>query len=151
MRHTQRTDTDLPPDSEVPLGRGVLFTASKVTSYDPATGSGDASFTSYLSGKCVGTAFVGSTSVSNVNSTGTFHFVASNGGKRVDSHCTTSVTDPVGRGWRFLFCWYRPATIAADSLVKTRLARAGRSLRPDGQNRRGLSTPVRDRDEIHLI
>ena len=95
------TDTDLPPDLSPPLV-AVLFTASKVTSYDPATGSGDASFTSYLSGKCVGTAFVGSTSVSNVNSTGTFHFVASNGGKRVDS-IATSVTDPVGGVGDFYF------------------------------------------------
>jgi hypothetical protein len=95
------TDTDLPPDLSPPMV-AVLFLPSKVTSYDPATGAGDATFTSYLSGKCVGATFMGSTSVTNVNSTGTFHFVASNGGKRVDL-IATSVTDPVGGVGDFYF------------------------------------------------
>ena len=65
----------------------------KVTSYNPATGSGDSSFTSYTGGNCVGSKF-DSTGATATN-TGTLHFVASNGGRRTDSVDTT-LTDPVG-------------------------------------------------------
>ena len=95
------TDTDLPADVSPPFG-GVLYSVSKVTSYDPATGSGDATFTSYFSGKCVGAAFVGSTNVTNVNATGTYHFVASDHGNRVDA-ITTKITDPIGGVGDFFF------------------------------------------------
>jgi len=95
------TDTDLPPDLRPPFV-AVLYAASKVTSYDPATGAGDATFTSYLSGKCVGSTFVGSTNVTNVNATGTYHFVASDRGNRVDA-VTTKITDPIGGVGDFFF------------------------------------------------
>jgi len=95
------TDTDLPPDTSPPLV-AVFYTVAKVTSYDPATGSGDGTYTSYLSGKCVGATFMGSTNVTNVNSTGTYHFVASDDGKRVDT-ITTSATDPIGGVGDFFF------------------------------------------------
>jgi hypothetical protein len=95
------TDTDLPPDLSPPFV-AVLYAASKVTSYDPATGAGDATFTSYLSGKCVGSTFVGSTNVTNVNATGTYHFVASDRGNRVDA-VTTKITDPIGGVGDFFF------------------------------------------------
>jgi hypothetical protein len=95
------TDTDLPPDLSPPFV-AVQYVVGKVTSYDPATGSGDATFTSYLSGKCVGAAFVGSTNVTNVNATGTYHFVASDDGKRVDT-ITTSITNPIGGIGDFFF------------------------------------------------
>jgi hypothetical protein len=73
---------------------------SKVTNYDPATGSGDASFTQYTGGKCIGSKFdsTGATSVQ----TGTYHFVASDNGKRVDSVWTT-FTDALG-GHRRIRC-----------------------------------------------
>jgi hypothetical protein len=95
------TDTDLPPDLSPPFV-AVLYTVTKVTSYDPATGSGDGTYTSYISGKCVGATFVGSTNVTNVNSTGTFHFVASDHGNRVD-FVTTKATDPIGGVGDFFF------------------------------------------------
>jgi hypothetical protein len=95
------TDTDLPPDKSPPFV-AVLYSVVKVTSYDPATGSGDRTFTSYLSGKRVGATFVGSTSVSNVNNTGTYHFVASNHGNRVDIIVKSS-TDPIGGVGDFYF------------------------------------------------
>ena len=77
------TDSDLPPDLSPPFV-AVFHSVGKVTSYDPATGSGDGTFTSYFSGKCVGAAFVGSTNVTNVNATGTYHSVAANHGNRVE-------------------------------------------------------------------
>jgi hypothetical protein len=68
----------------------VFHAVSKVTNYDPATGSGDASFTQYTGGKCIGSKFdsTGATSVQ----TGTYHFVASDNGKRVDSIATTFIS-----------------------------------------------------------
>jgi len=66
---------------------------SKVTNYDPSTGSGDTSFTNYTGGKCNGSKFdpTGST----VTATGTSHFVVSNGGERTDFVITT-INNPQG-------------------------------------------------------
>jgi hypothetical protein len=66
---------------------------SKVTSYDPATGSGDSSFTNYVGGKCIGAKF--DSTGSTINSTGTNHFVASDDGDRVDG-TTLTFTDALG-------------------------------------------------------
>ena len=71
----------------------VFFSVSKVTDYDPATGSGDFSFTNYLGGKCVGSNF--DSTGATLGQTGTAHFVASDDGKRVDV-ATTTFTDAVG-------------------------------------------------------
>ena len=59
----------------------------KVTNYDPATGTGDKSFTDYIGGKCNGSKFNSSGAV--VNNTSTGHFVASDHGNRVDLVVTT--------------------------------------------------------------
>lgn len=81
------------PGSKVPpfvfVSRGV----NKVTNYDPATGSGDESFTNYAGGNCIGSRFdsTGATVLNN----GTLHFVASDNGERTDFLLTT-VTDPLG-------------------------------------------------------
>jgi len=89
---TTETISDLPVDVSPPFVT-VLEVVSKQTSYDPATGSGDGTFTSYVGGKCEGVHF--NNSGATVNSKGTFHFVASKDGNHFDN-VTTSLTDPVG-------------------------------------------------------
>jgi hypothetical protein len=69
----------------------VFFSVIKVTDYDPATASGDSSFTTYLGGKCIGSKF-DSTGATNIG-TGTYHFVASQDGERVDFTQLTSTGD----------------------------------------------------------
>jgi hypothetical protein len=81
------------PGDPTPTTGSVQVTVLKLISYDPATGSGDDSFTNYTGGKCVGSKF-DSTGATVLNS-GTEHIVASNGGKRIDGMITT-LTDPVG-------------------------------------------------------
>jgi hypothetical protein len=71
----------------------VFLSVAKVTTYDPATGSGDMSFTNYLGGKCIGSNF--DSSGATLEQTGTAHFVASDNGKRVD-FTTTTLTDALG-------------------------------------------------------
>jgi hypothetical protein len=93
------TDSDLPPDLSPPFV-AVFHTVGTVKSYDPAMESGDGTFTSYSGGKCVGASF--NSTGATVNSTGTFHFVVGNGGKRVD-FLATSLTDPIGGVGDFSF------------------------------------------------
>jgi hypothetical protein len=93
------TDSDLPVDLSPPLV-GVFHGIAKITSYDPATGSGDATFTNYIGGKCVGASF--NSTGATINSTGTGHFVVSDHGNRIDT-ITTSVTDPTGGVGDFFF------------------------------------------------
>jgi hypothetical protein len=71
----------------------VIEDVGKVTNYDPATGSGDVSFTSYTGGKCNGSKFNGTHAT--VLSTGTAHFVGSSDGKRVDA-VTATLTNSQG-------------------------------------------------------
>jgi hypothetical protein len=71
----------------------VFFTVEKVTNYNPATGTGDSSFTNYGGGKCIGSNF--DSTGATVGQTGTAHFVASDDGKRLDYTLTTFV-DAVG-------------------------------------------------------
>jgi hypothetical protein len=85
------TDTDTPPDVSPPFV-GVFHGVGKVMSYDPATGSGDGTFTNYIGGNCVGAVF--NKGSATVASSGTFHFVVGPA-KRVD-FLATSLTDPVG-------------------------------------------------------
>jgi hypothetical protein len=86
------TDSDLPPDLSLPFV-AVFHSVGKLKSYDPATGSGEGTFTNYSGGNCVGAVF--NKGSATVASSGTFHFVAGNGGNRVD-FLATSLTDPVG-------------------------------------------------------
>ncbi len=71
----------------------VAHIVGQLTSYDPTTGTGDGSFTSYIGGQCHGASFdrTGAT----VASTGTDHFAVSNRGKRAD-FVVTSVTNSAG-------------------------------------------------------
>jgi hypothetical protein len=76
-----------PPFSE------VFHAANKVTNYDPATGSGDQSFTNYTGGKSIESKI--DKKGATVQNTGTFHFVASDNGERTDA-VGTSLTDSLG-------------------------------------------------------
>lgn len=69
----------------------VFFAVAKVTAYDPPTASGDTSFTTYVGGKCIGSKF--DTTGATILGTGTYHFVASQDGERVDYTQTTSSGD----------------------------------------------------------
>jgi hypothetical protein len=71
----------------------IIEDVGKVTNYDPATGSGDVSFTSYTGGRCTGSTFKGDNAT--VLSTGTSHFVGSSDGKRVDA-VTATLTNSLG-------------------------------------------------------
>jgi hypothetical protein len=71
----------------------VFHGANKVTNYDPATGSGDESFTNYAGGRCMGSKF--DTTGATVLNNGTLHFVASDNGERTDFVVTT-LTDSLG-------------------------------------------------------
>jgi hypothetical protein len=82
--------SDEPPDTSPPFVQ-VYHSVGKVTSYDPATGSGDGTFTSYIGGNCVGAGF--SSSGATINSTGAFHFVTTGKG-RTDFNFT-ALTDPI--------------------------------------------------------
>jgi hypothetical protein len=87
------TITEATPGSPLPPLVVIVQGVSKVTSYDPATGSGDSSFTFYAGGKCIGSKF--DSTGATVTSTGTAHFAASDNGERFDAVITTS-TDSVG-------------------------------------------------------
>jgi len=86
------TLSDLPVDISPPFV-GVLHSVVKLISYDPATGTGDVSFTDYIGGKCKDSTFdkTGAT----VADTGTAHFTVSQDGDRQDS-VVTSVNTPEG-------------------------------------------------------
>jgi hypothetical protein len=87
------TITEATPGSPFPPLVVIVQGVTKVTVYDPATGSGDSSFAFYAGGKCIGSNF--DSTGATVTSTGTAHFAASDHGERVDAVITTS-TDSVG-------------------------------------------------------
>jgi len=87
-----QTISNLPVDVSPPLVQ-VVHTVTTIMSYDPVTGTGEASFTSYSGGQCNGASF-DSTGVT-VLSTGTEHFAASDRGKRID-FVLTSLSSPEG-------------------------------------------------------
>ena len=86
------TISDQPPDVSPPVVV-VFHVVGKNTGFDPATGSGDGTFISYIGGNCVGAGFDsgGATKVSS----GSFHSVVSDHRKHLDFNLT-SFTDPVG-------------------------------------------------------
>ena len=87
-----RTFAHLSVDAPPPRVLDVHI-VSQVTSYDPATGTGDDSTTSYSGGACNGPIF--DSTGARVTATSTFHFTASREGKRLD-FVITSLTTPVG-------------------------------------------------------
>ena len=79
-----QTLADVPPNANPPMV-SPFQVGAKTTSYDPRTGTGDCSFTSFTGATCVGAAATGGT----VIGTGTCHYTASEGGDRIDSVLTT--------------------------------------------------------------
>ena len=93
--------SNLPPAASPP--NVVSFTTQgKVTTFDQAAGAIDATFTTYVGGKCNGSVFDGTGAT--IQSTGTGHGVLSAKGTRTDG-IFTSLTDPVGGvgGWSFVY------------------------------------------------
>ena len=83
-------DNDLPLDAS-PTTVNTFNAVGHITHYDPTTGTGDKSETSYSGGHCHGVTFdsTGATALG----TSTSHFVVSNHGKRIDG-AATSLSDP---------------------------------------------------------
>jgi len=86
-------DSDLPVDASPPFVTTNAHSVGKLLNYNSATGTGDASFTGYTGGKCDGASF-DSTGATKVSS-GTFHFVVTNGGNRFDD-LIMKLTNPIG-------------------------------------------------------
>jgi hypothetical protein len=86
------TQTALPVSAS-PTTVVVTHLVGQLTSYDPTTGTGDGSFTSYVGGQCHGASFdrTGAT----VASTGADHIAVSNRGKQID-FVVTSITNSAG-------------------------------------------------------
>jgi hypothetical protein len=84
-------DADIPPAGYQPTVTLNEHSTSKVTSYDSSTGFGSGSFTGYTGGSCNGASFdsSGATEISS----GTFQFVVTENGKRVD-YIITQLTNP---------------------------------------------------------
>jgi hypothetical protein len=85
--------SNFPVDASPPQVSASGVATGKLLNYDPASGTGDESFTVYNGGKCNGATF--DSTGATVVSTGTDHFVASGNGKRIEG-VFTSLTDPVG-------------------------------------------------------
>jgi hypothetical protein len=77
---------DISPPAVIPFQN-----VAKPIDYDPKTGTGDSSETTYTGGKCNGAQF--DSTGATVISTGTVHFVASDNGKRIEG-VVTALTDP---------------------------------------------------------
>ena len=85
-------DTDSPLTVSPPIVY-VLHQTGQTTNYDLTTGAGEGSFTNYFGGKCNGTDF--DSTGATVANTGTFHFVVSHHGNRMDA-VVTSLVSPSG-------------------------------------------------------
>jgi len=86
-------DSALPLNASPPSVEANEHSVGKVLNYDSTTGTGDSSFTAYIGGKCIGATF-NSTGTTEAAS-GTFHFVVTDAGNRIDLLPTT-ITDPAG-------------------------------------------------------
>jgi hypothetical protein len=88
------TETEtVPPVSAAPPTVVVIHQVTKITSYDPSTGAGEGSYTNYLGGTCHGSTF--DSTEAKAAATGTYHFVASKNGERIDA-VVTALTNSVG-------------------------------------------------------
>ncbi len=90
------TDASLPVGKNPPHVGPVLAETITISSYDPATGMGDFNDTEYSGGKCNGSSFDSNGAPAIVTSTE--HFVASDGGKRIDTIFTSLVLPVMGSG-----------------------------------------------------
>ena len=79
-----QTLADVPPSANPPVV-SQFQVGSKSTSYDPSTGTGDCSFSSYTGATCAGAIATGGTVIGG----GTCHFAATEGGDRFDFILTT--------------------------------------------------------------
>jgi|GEM_PF-1679708 len=95
------TDSDLTPGTSATAVTYQAHDAETITSYDPATQSGDESFIYYSNGECVGAKFE-SSGTPVIAASGIYHFVLSAKGTRLDWEMT-SLTDPVGGIADFVF------------------------------------------------
>jgi len=89
-----QTISDFPVDFSPPLVatfHNVVLAQNG--SYDPSTGVGDLSGTSYVGGSCNGAVF--NKKGATITSTFSSHFVASDNGKRIDG-ILTALQDPIG-------------------------------------------------------
>jgi len=92
--------------SSLPVGKTppsvslVQASPGTTSNYDPATGTGDISFTGYSGGKCNGSTFDSSSATETGTSAG--HFAASNGGKRFDLVFTSVIDFATGPGTNFI-------------------------------------------------
>ena len=86
------TEANFPLDVSPPAVF-VDHVVTKDTHYDPTLGTGDGDFTSYFGGQCHGATFdrTGAT----LAATGTYHYAASNRGRRIDVVLTSAIS-PVG-------------------------------------------------------
>jgi hypothetical protein len=86
------TETVLPL-SAAPPAVFVVHQTTQIMSYDPSTGAGEGSYTNYLGGACHGSTFdsTGATTAA----AGTYHFVASKNGNRIDA-VVTALNNAVG-------------------------------------------------------
>jgi len=87
------TDSDFPVDSTAPFFTVGEHVVSKVTAYNPTTGSGTNTFKGYVGGHCNGASFT-STGATLV-SFGTGHFNVSENGNRVDG-LVIKIQNPTG-------------------------------------------------------
>jgi hypothetical protein len=87
------TDASLPVGKNPPAVSPVHPETITIPSYDPTTGMGDFDGTQYSGGKCDGSSFDSNGATATV--TTTEHFVASDGGKRIDTVLTSLVLPPV--------------------------------------------------------
>jgi len=87
-----QTISDFPVDSSPPIVQ-TIHAAAHIKSYDPSTGVGDSSGTTYSGGSCNGAIFnnKGATKIGTVS----VHFVASDNGKRIDE-IATALQDLIG-------------------------------------------------------
>ena len=84
-----QVSSSLPVDNTPPLVGTEQRAVGKISTYDPATGTGDISFTNYSGGNCNGSTFdnTGATQTA----TDAAHFAVSNGGKRIDLVFTSTI------------------------------------------------------------
>jgi len=87
-----QTISNLPVDFSPPIIQ-TIHRVAHTKSYDPSTGVGQATGTTFTGGKCSGAVF--NSSGATVDNTFTVDFVASNDGNRSDS-ILTALQDPVG-------------------------------------------------------
>lgn len=83
----------LPPSAMPPIIDSEAHIPFKITHYDPTTGVGDLSFTTYDGGNCIGGAKFDSKRAT-ITGSGTEHFAVSQGGTRIDGIITSLTGAP---------------------------------------------------------